>query len=153
MNQEIVDLVENSEMNIDFLEIETMTLPQLIELINKYTDKYRGYKNRNIIPFVEMNKVYGKNNKLIFKPKSDSQYNFIEKPKPNLILWSFHKKMFYKNFDKAVSIRKELQIQKRKADVKAYLTQKKICDICQGKYLMAHKAKHFKTQKHIKCEK
>lgn len=151
MNQEIIDLVENTEMNIDFLETEIITLPELIELINKYSDKYREYKNGSITAGTELLKIYG-NNKLIFKPKSDSEYNFIEKDRPNLILWKYHKVLFYKNFEKAVSRRKQLQIEKRKADVKAYLRQKKICDICQGKYLMAHKARHCRTQKHIKCE-
>lgn len=155
MNQEINNLIENSEMNIDFLETEIITLPQLIELINKYTDKYRGYKNGSIGPSTELLKIYG-NNKLILKPKSDSEYNFIEKDRPNPILWKFHKTLFYKNFDKAVSRRKQLQIEKRKADIQAYQKQYKkqkiICDICQGKYLISNKAKHFKTQKHIKCE-
>ena len=151
MNEEILSLIENTEINIDFLEIEIMTLPQLIELINKYTDKYRGYKNGTIGPSTELLKIYG-NNKLILKPKSDSEYNFIEKDRPNPILWKFHKTLFYKNFDKAVARRKQLQIEKRNADVKNYLYQKKTCDICQGKYFMATTARHFKTQKHIKCE-
>jgi hypothetical protein len=151
MNEEIIQLIENSEMNIDFQETELMTLPQLIELINKYTDKYKAYKTGLLSAGKELLKIYG-NNKLIHKPKTDSEYNFIEKDKPNPTLWKFHKALFYKNFDKAVSRRKELQIQKRKADVKAYLYQKKTCDICQGKYFIATKARHFKTQKHIKCE-
>jgi len=151
MNQEIINLVENSEVALDFIDIETDTLPELIDLINKYSDKYRAYKNSSAIPFVELTKIYG-NNKLILKSKSDSEYNFIEKDKPNFILWKFHKILFYKLFEKAVSRRKQLQIEKRKADIKAYLYQQKICDICQGKYFMATKARHFKTQKHIKCE-
>lgn len=148
MDEEIIELIENTEMNIDFLEIKTMTLQELIELINKYTDKFKDYKNRNITPFVEMKRLFG-DIKLLY----ESKVFITDRPKPNLELWNFHKKMFYKNFDKAVSIRKELQIQKRKADVKKYLYQKKICDICQGKYLISNKTRHFKTQKHIKCEK
>jgi hypothetical protein len=152
MNEQIIYLVENSEMNIDFENIETNILDELKELINKYTDRYNAYKNRKIHPFTEMKKIFGEKNDLIFKPKSDDIYNFIEKPKPNLDLWNAHKNLFYKNFDKAELIRKQLQEQKRKADVKAYLYQKKVCDICQGKYFMATKARHYKTQKHIKCE-
>jgi hypothetical protein len=151
MNQEIIQLIENSDMNIDFQETEIMTLPQLIELINKYTDKYRAYKTGVLSAGIELIKIYG-NNKLILKPKTDSEYNFIEKDKPNPTLWKFHKALFYKNFDKAVSIRKQLQIQKRKADLKAYLNQQKTCDICQGKYIIKNKARHCRTQKHIKCE-
>ena len=119
MNQEIINLVENSEIALDFIDIETDNLPELIDLINKYTDKYRGYKNGTIGSSTELFKVYG-NNKLIFKPKSDSEYNFIEKDKPNPILWKLHKILFYKLFEKAVSIRKQLQIQKRKGS-KAFI--------------------------------
>lgn len=151
MNEEIINLVENSEIALDFIDIETDNLPELIDLINKYTDKYKAYKNSIVIPFVEMKKIYG-DNKLIFKPKSDNEYNFIEKDKPNLLLWKFHKILFYKLFEKAVARRKQLQIQKRKADLKAYLNQQKTCDICQGKYIIKNKARHFKTQKHLKCE-
>lgn len=152
MNKQIIYLVENSEINIDFENIETNTLQELILLINKYTDKYNAYKNREIIPFAEMKNIFGEKNDLIFKTKSDDMYNFIEKDRPNLDLWIAHKLLFYKNFDNAVLKRKQLQIQKRKLNIKAHLRQKKICNICQGKYLLAHKAKHFKTQKHIKCE-
>lgn len=147
MDEEISELLENTKMNIDFIDIETMTLPELIELINKYSDKYRAYKNKTIIPFVELKRLFG-DIQLLYEPKV-----FItDRPKVNLELWKFHKILFYKNFDKAVLIRKQLQIQKRKADVKNYLYQKKICNICQGKYLMSNKTRHFKTQKHIKCE-
>jgi hypothetical protein len=151
MNQEIINLIENSEIALDFIDIETDNLPELIDLINKYSDKYRGYKNGSIGANTELLKIYG-NNKLILKPKSDSEYNFIEKDKPNPTLWKFHKILFYKLFEKAVSIRKQLQIQKRKADLKAYLNQQKTCDICQGKYIIKNKARHCRTQKHIKCE-
>jgi len=147
MDEEIIELFENTEMNIDFLEIETNTLPELIELINKYSDKYRAYKNRTITPFVEMKRLFG-DIKLLLEPK----VNFTDRPKVNLELWKLYKKFFYDKFEKAVSRRKQLQIEKRKADVKSYLYQKKICDICQGKYFIATKARHFKTQKHIKCE-
>ena len=147
MDEEIIELFENTEMNIDFLEIETNTLPELIELINKYSDKYRAYKNRTIIPFVEMKRLFGEI-KLLLEPK----VHFTDRPKVNLELWKFYTKFFYKLFEKAVARRKQLQIEKRKADVKNYLYQKKTCDICQGKYFMATKARHFKTQKHIKCE-
>jgi hypothetical protein len=152
MNEQIIYLVENSEIALDFIDIETDNLAELIDLINKYTDKYNAYKNRTINPFAEMEKIFGEKNDLIYKPKSDDIYNFIEKPKPNLDLWNAHKNLFYKNFDKAVLWRKQLQIQKRTADVRAYLYQKKVCDICQGKYLICNKARHFKTQKHIKCK-
>jgi hypothetical protein len=154
MNKKIIELIENSKMSIDFSNIETNTIDELRELINKYTDKYKSYKNRTINAFDEMKNIFGVKNDLIYKPKSDSIYNFIESPKPNLELWFAYKKFFYKNFDNAVLIRKQLQIQKRKADIQAYQKQYKkqkiICNICQGHYLISNKAKHFKTQKHLK---
>jgi hypothetical protein len=147
MDEEFIELFENTEMNIDFEEFEIMTLPELIELINKYSNKYRAYKNRTITPITEMKRLFG-NIKLLYEPK----IHITDRLKVNLELWQAYKKFFYKKFDKAVSIRKQLQIEKRKADVKKYLNQKKICDICQGKFLIKNKSKHFKTQKHIKCE-
>ena len=152
MNEKIIELIENSEMSIDFSNIETNTIDELRELINKYTDKYNSYKNRTINAFDEMKNIFGVKNDLIYKPKSDSIYNFIESPKPNLELWFAYKKYFYKKFDNAILIKKDLQKQKRKADLKIYLNQQKTCDICQGRYLLKHKARHYKTQKHLKCE-
>jgi len=94
------------DINIDFTNMETKTLEQIIDLINEC----KKYKNK------------------------------------------ISSSLFHENFEKAVSIRKQLQIQKRKADLKAYLNQQKTCDICQGKYIIKNKARHCRTQKHIKCE-
>ena len=138
------NIIDETEMNIDFLDIETNTLEELKDLINKYIETYQDYKNRTCKPINELKKIFGNNDKLIYKSITE----IWEKEKYNDILWIEYKRRFYSRFIKAKENKEELQKNKRKEDLKIYLKQKKICDICQGIYYIKNKAKHYKTKKH-----
>lgn len=139
------NIIDETEMNIDFLDIETYTIEELKDLINKYIDTYQDYQNRICKPINELKKIFGNNDQLIYKVKTE----IYEKVKYNDILWIEYKRRFYSNFKKAKERREQLQKEKRKEDVKIYLKQKKTCDICQGIYYIKNKAKHYRTKKHI----
>jgi hypothetical protein len=139
------NIIDETEMNIAFLDIETNSIEELKDLINKYIDTYQDYKNRTCKPINELKKIFGNNDKLIYKAITE----IWKKEKYNDILWIEYKRRFYSRFIKARERREQLQKDKRKEDVKIYLKQKKICDICQGIYYIKNKAKHYRTKKHI----
>jgi hypothetical protein len=143
------NIIDETEMNIAFLDIETNSIEELKDLINKYIDTYQDYKNRICKPINELKKIFGNNDQLIYKIKNE----IWEKEKYNDILWIEYKRRFYSRFIKARERREQLQKDKRKEDVNIYLMeyrkQKKICDICQGIYYIKNKAKHYRTKKHI----
>ena len=148
--QEIYEqLVDNSKMNIDFLDIHTYSLSQLTELINDYTEIVKIYKDKPVRAYDELENIFGKNCPYLLKPRA----NLVDRIQTNTDLWNMYKRKLYSNYKKTKALRDEKQVAKRKQDIRNYNNEKKVCDICQGKYLVKHKSRHYKTKKHIDFQK
>jgi len=144
--QEIyLQMIEDCKMNIDFMDIDTYSLSQLTELINEYTETYKKYKNKDANAYNELKNEFGEHCPYIWKPKT----SFIEMTKPNVDLWNIYKRRLFSNYNKTKTLRDKKQLTKRKQDIRNYNNEKKVCDICQGKYFVKNKARHCKTKKHI----
>jgi len=137
-------MVDDSKMNIDFIDIDTYSLSQLTELINEYTETVKKYKEGTSAQ-VELENEFGEHCPYITKPRA----SMIERIQTNTDLWLMYKKKLYSNYKKTKALRDEKQKDKRKQDLKDYKNEKRVCDICQGKYFVKNKARHCKTKKHI----
>ena len=150
------DIIDNTNMNIDFLDFQTKSLEELRELINTYQETYQNYKSRLVCIPKEMINLFGNIEDLIYLP---TEYPW-ERKKYNNILWKEYKIRFYSNFDDAVKLKEKKQKEKRKEQIKQYNkekakekikeynNQKRDCEICGGKFYIKHKAKHLRTKKH-----
>jgi hypothetical protein len=144
--QEIYNqMIDDSKMNIDFIDIHTYSLSQLTNLINEYTETVKTYKDKPVRAYDELENIFGKDNPYLVKPRE----NMFDRIQTNTELWLAYKKKLYSNYKNAKALRDQKQKDKRKEDIKNYNSQKKVCDICQGKYVVKNKAKHCKTKKHI----
>jgi hypothetical protein len=143
--QEIyLQMVDNSKMNIDFMDIDTYSLSQLTELINEYTETVKKYKEGTKAK-IELENIFGEHCPYIMKPRA----SMLERIQTNTDLWWMYKKRLFSNYKKTKCLRDAKQLTKRKQDIRNYNNEKKVCDICQGKYMVKHKARHCKTKKHI----
>lgn len=146
--QEIyLQMVDDSKMNVDFMDIDTYSLSQLTELINEYTETYKKYKNPDykFSPQNEITKIFGEHCPYIWKPRT----SMFETQRGNTDLWKMYKKTLFFNYNKTKALRDAKQKDKRKQDLKDYKNEKRVCDICKGKYFVKNKARHCKTKKHI----
>jgi len=143
--QEIyLQMVDDSKMNVDFMDIDTYSLSQLTELINEYTETVKKYKE-GVSSEDEIKKIFGNDCPYALKPK----IHMFERTRGNTDLMLMYKKRLYSNYNKTKTLRDKKQLTKRKQDIRNYNNEKKVCDICQGKYMVKHKARHCKTKKHI----
>lgn len=144
--QEIYEqLVHDSKMNIDFMDIHTYSLSQLSDLINEYTEIVKTYKDKPVRAYDELENIFGKDCPYLLKPRA----NLLERIQTNTELWQMYKRKLYSNYKKTKALKDDKQLTKRKQDIKNYNNEKKVCDICKGKYMVKHKSRHCKTKKHI----
>lgn len=164
----IQEYIDNTEMAIDFTDLENKTIDELRDLIQKYRKTYYNYKHQ----------IYPKHNETI-AVFGDYPFIYIANSSTiiNLKLIALYRKQLQKNYLKAMELGKQkskiqTQINKTNANKKYYeLHQDKIklqmaehyqkqkelhrekivCDICNGCYTYTNKSHHLKSQKHKKA--
>jgi hypothetical protein len=161
----IQQYIDDTEMGIDFSDLETKSIEDLRELTQKYRTTYYNYKH----------KIYPKHNETI-SVFGDYPFIYQENSKSiiNLKLITLYRKKLQENYLKAMELGKQkskvrAEINKTNANKKYYeLNQDKlklqmsenykknkeihkekiICDICNGCYTYTNKSHHLKSQKH-----
>jgi len=161
--------IENTEMGIDFMELENKSIDELRELIQKYKKANYNYKNDVIIPG-EIKNIFG-----------DNDFIYLEGKKYyNIKLLNTYKKVLIKNYSQAFKIllekrkeksqeAKEKQKEKKKKTNQIYyeinrekiintakehyekkkeMIKEKIVCTCGGSYTFNNKTHHMKTLKH-----
>lgn len=161
----IQEYIDNTEMGIDFTDLDDKPIDELKELIQKYRKTYYNYKHQ----------IYPKHNEII---TVFGDYPFIYQENSttivNLKLITLYRKQLQENYLKAMELGKQkskiqTSINKTNANKKYYeLNQDKIkllmaenykkqkelhrekivCNICNGSYTYSNKSHHLNSKKH-----
>jgi len=161
----IQEYIDDTEMGIDFTDLDDKPIDELKDLIQKYRKTYYNYKHQ----------IYPKHNETI-TVFGDYPFIYQENSKSiiNLKLITLYRKQLQENYLKAMELGKQkskirAEINKTNANKKYYeLNQDKlklqmaenykknkeihkekiVCDICNGSYTYTNKSHHLKSQKH-----
>jgi len=161
----IQEYIDNTEMGINFTDLDDKPIDELRDLIQKYRKTYYNYKH----------KIYPKHNETI---TVFGDYPFIYQENSTTIinqkLITLYRKQLQENYLKAMELGKQKSkiqtaINKTNANKKYYeLNQDKIkllmaenyqkqkelhrekivCDICNGSYTYTNKSHHLNSKKH-----
>jgi hypothetical protein len=166
--------IENTEMGIDFTELESKSKDELSLLIEKYKCTIHSYKkekysNQEIFKvFGDKPFIYTNENKTILDLRLMALYRKQLKHNYSHVLEMLELKRQQEKIDK----KEKTKEKKRKADKQYYeehrekmiaqimakyhekkeiMKEKIVCDICNGCYTFTNKSNHLRTAKHKNC--